>query len=273
MAMTPPLLSPAPTRRLYPTQLELFQQCRRRYHLKVVQRRPVDQPFSSALAKGNVAHEVLKICGREWMASASMPADLRALVAPRLPRLHYASSAAWEADVAEVVGWVTYALSSLDPYATILGVELFLDRTFRPDNDSAPTPLGAVIDLLLLRTDSNGAKFLEIVDYKTGKHLDGSLFAPVISRFVLKRLIAKHLPGDTFAPVVFTELYLAKQQVRSSEMTLERCLADWAEVKRTLADIAVESTWAPTPSPLCDWCPFNGNGCVPSSEEPGIGLW
>jgi hypothetical protein len=260
-------------RRLYPSHLELFHQCRRRFHLKVVERRPTLDQGGPALGKGTVAHEVLKICGREWMESASMPADLRTLVAARLPHTLYPSAAVWERDVAEVVDWVKYGLASLDPYATVLGVEQFLDRSYRPEDGSAPVPLGVVVDLLLLRTDANGVKFVEIVDYKTGKHLDASPFAPVISRFVLKRLIAQHLPGDSFAPVVFTELYLAQRHARTSELTLERCLADWEEVKLTLAAIAAESAWAPRPSPLCEWCPFNGNGCVPMTDEDTTSLW
>lgn len=260
-------------RRLYPSHLELFQQCRLRYHLKMTGQRLIDQPFSAPLAKGNVAHEVLKICGKEWQESVSMPADLRALVAPRLPRTNYPSQTTWETDVAEVVEWVKYGLSYLDPYATILGVEQFLHRPYHPNDGSPPIPLGVVIDMLLLRTDSTGAKFIEIVDYKTGKHLDASLFAPVISRFVLKRLIDTHLPGESFASVAFTELYLRKQHVRTSEMTMERCLADWEEVKHTLAEISAETTWAPTPSPLCEWCPFNGNGCEPMREEVSASLW
>jgi hypothetical protein len=273
MSVVLPLPNAKQLRRLYPSHLETFQQCRRRFHLKVVERHPVDQPFGAALAKGNVAHEVLKICGREWMESSSMPADLRSLVAARLSLVDYASEVAWERDVDEIVEWVKYGLSSLDPHATILGVEQFLERTFRPEDGSTPIPLGAVIDLLLLRTDSTGKKYIEIVDYKTGKNLDASLFAPVISRFVVKPLVTKHLPGDEFAPVVFTELYLAKRHVRTSEMTLKRCLRDWEEVQRTLAAITAESTWAPTPSPLCAWCPFNGNGCEPPLEEESGSLW
>ena len=73
--------------------------------------------------------------------------------------------------------------------------------------------------------------------------------------------------------MVFTELYVAKRHVRTSELTLERCLADWEEVKRTLAAIAAESTWAPTPSPLCEWCPFNGNGREPTREVQNLSLW
>jgi hypothetical protein len=60
------------------------------------ERRASEPSSSSALIKGTVAHQVLKICGREWMTSASMPADLRSLVAPRLPRSQAASHGVWE---------------------------------------------------------------------------------------------------------------------------------------------------------------------------------
>lgn len=64
MAILTPSQKPA---RCYPSQLELFQQCRRRFFLKVVERRPVDEPFSPALHKGKVAHEVLKMTPRHDM--------------------------------------------------------------------------------------------------------------------------------------------------------------------------------------------------------------
>jgi len=107
-----------------------------------------------------------------------MPAHLHSLVAPRLPRVTYPPQATWETSVSEIVESVTYGLCYFDPFATILGVEQFLDRTFHPDDGFPPIPLGVVIDLLLLRTDSKGAKFIEIIDYKSGKHLDASLFPP-----------------------------------------------------------------------------------------------
>ncbi len=264
---------PAPKlARRYPSQLELFQQCRRRFFLKVVERRPVDEPFSPALHKGKVAHEVLKACGIELRDTVSLPADLRALVAPRIPRGEYPSDAAWETDVAEVVEWVKYGLSYIDPYATILGVELFRDRSYRPDESAMPVPLGAVIDLVLLRTDTNGDRYIEIIDYKTGKNLDQSAFAPVIARFVLKPLIAEHFPGKEFAPAVYTELYLSKKVPRSRELTLPACLEEWGRVTQTMAEIQAEQAWEPTPSPLCQWCPFNGNGCWAETEDHGP-LW
>jgi len=262
-----------PSRR-YPSHLELFKQCRRRYFLKVVERRKAKEPLSPALEKGRVAHEVLKICGTDLKESACLPADLRTLVAARLPSDRYPTIAAWEADVAEVVGWVKYGLSYLDPYATVLGVELFIDRTFRPDDGGAPIPLGVVLDIILLRTDDTGEQFIEVIDYKTGRNIEESSLAPVMARFVLKPLIGKHLPGDGFAPVVYTSLYLAKRLPRSQELTLPSCLEAWEEVKRTVAQIEAEDVWAPMPTPLCQWCPFNGDGCNPTlAEEEDDGLW
>jgi hypothetical protein len=84
----------------------------------------------------------------------------------------------------------------------------------------------------------------------------------------LKRLIEANLPGDGFAPVIFPVFDLAKRHVRTSELTLERWLADWKEVNRTLAAIARGTTWAPTPSPLWGWC----NDREQTREEGGFAL-
>jgi hypothetical protein len=261
------------TPRHYPTQLELFHQCRRRYLLKVVERRAVSEPFSPALAKGIAAHDVLKVCGNELRATASVPADLRPLVKARLSIREYLTDLSWSHDVDEVVEWIKFGLSHIDPYATILGVELFLDRTFRPDSGSAPLALGIVVDLLLLRTDETGERFLEVIDYKTGKRMEDQTFAPVMARFALKRIIDRHLPGVAFPSVVFTELYLAQGAVRSQELTFPTVLAKWEEVNSTISAITSEKAWAPKPSPLCRWCPFNGNGCTPESAEDSGDLW
>jgi hypothetical protein len=260
--------------RLYPSHLELYEQCPRKFVLKVVERRRVEEAFSPALAKGKIAHEVLKICTAELRDNAAVPADLRALVAPRLPREEYDSPLSWESDVAEVVEWVKYGLSYIDPTATILGVEKFLDRSFKLDGcGDQPIPLGAVIDLVLLRTDANGDRYVEIVDYKTGKNLDQSRFAPVIARFVLKSMLAAYFPDTKFAPVVYTELYLAKQVPRSRDLNLDDCLKEWEEVTRVVADIQAEEAWEPSPSPLCQWCPFNGNGCWAENTGDDGSLW
>ena len=259
--------------RHYPTQLELFHQCRRRYLLKVVERRSREEPFNPSLAKGIVTHDVLKLCGSELKSTASLPADLRSLVAPRLSREQYLTDLSWENDVSEIVEWVKFGLTYIDPYASILGVELFLDRTYRSEDCSAPVALGVVVDLLLLRTDKNGNRFLEVIDYKTGKHMEEPTFASVMARFALKRLIDRHLPGDLFAPVVFTQLYLTKRLHRSQELTPPECLAGWEVITRTIAAIEAEEEWAPNPSPLCQWCTFNGNGCSPEAPDTNGDLW
>src|SRR5215218_1972630 len=103
--------SPAQKRAHYPSQLKLFGDCRRRYFLKVVERRRVEEPFSSILEKGKVAHDVIKTCIQGVMQKEPrLPANLQRRVAQRLPREPYSSDLAWESDETEVVAWVKYAL-------------------------------------------------------------------------------------------------------------------------------------------------------------------
>ena len=202
-----------------------------------------------------------------------MPADLQSLVAPRLPRAEYPSAADGRAMWREVVEWVKYGLSYLDPYATILGVERFLDRTYYPEDGSGPIPVG------------RGHRLAPAADRQQRQtiHRDRRLQDRQTPRWVIVRsglfpvrpetAVDATLPGEGFAPVDVHRAVCRQAACPHSELTLERCLADWEEVKRTLAAIAAESTWAPTPSPLCEWCPFNGNGCEPTREEENLSLW
>src|SRR4051794_15845202 len=106
----------------YPSQLKLFGDCRKRYLLKVIERRRVEEPFSPTLEKGKVAHAVLKLCATRIMHDpAATFADLDRLVALQLPREPYPSTPSWRSDIDEVSAWITYGLAYLDPRATILG--------------------------------------------------------------------------------------------------------------------------------------------------------
>jgi hypothetical protein len=256
--------------------LDIYTKCRRRYLLKVIERRRVDEPFSPPLEKGRVAHDVLKLCADQLMGMpASCPADLRSLVASRLPREPYASEQAWRYDLEEIVNWVKYALAYLDPEATILGAELFLNRKYRGDADCAGFTAGAVLDLVLLRRDEQEAPFIEIVDYKTGKCGWENPLAPVIARFVVKPLITRHMPAGFFGRVVYTELYLAERVPRQLDLELSRCLERWEEVKRLVSAIKAEELFPPSPSPQnCRFCPYAGNGCDAAMPEDDDGeLW
>lgn len=257
-----------PTRQLhYPSQLKLFRECRRRYHLKVVERHRVDEPFSPSLEKGKVAHAVLKICADGLMRERPhLPANLADLVAPRLPRDAYPSDASWRHDTAEVINWVKYALSYLDARGEILGAELFLNRHFPSEEGHRGFSVGTVLDLVLLRHDDDGP-YIEVIDYKSGRSGRDDPLSPVIARFVLKRLIKRHLPDGGFGRVVYTELYLAEKVPRPLELDLPLCMERWEEIKCLLAEIEAEKAFPPSPSPLCGFCPFNGNGCLAAVGE------
>ncbi len=252
----------------YPSQLKLFTECRRRYLLKVVERRQVNEPFSPALEKGKVAHAVLKLCAAALMRTpAGCPANLRALVASHLSREPYPTELSWQADVEEIVAWVKYGLSYIDPAAVILGAELFLKREYPGDDAIGAFPVGAVLDLVLLRRDDEGELFFEVIDYKSGRSAWENPLAPVIARFVLKRLVAQHLPAGRFARVIYTELYVSEQVPRQLELDLPLCLERWEDVKRLVAEIGADDVFSPSPSPLCQFCPYNGNGCLAGEDD------
>jgi hypothetical protein len=257
---------------IYPSHLKLFADCRRRYRWKVVERRCVAEPFSPALAKGNAAHQILKRClDGLRQPEPSLPMDIAGLVRGRLPLEHYPSALARDADVAEVTGWVKRALGHLGPHDEVLGAELFLRRGYRGDEECAPFEAAALVDLVLLRAAPDGERYVELVDWKTGRSGWEDPFAPVIARFAAKPLIAQHLPGVQSPRVVYTWLYLAEGEPVSLELDLGLCAERWEEVKRAVGEIRAEQTWAPSPSPLCGFCPFNGNGCDAAAAPPDDG--
>src|SRR5689334_7324008 len=101
----------APSGPHYPSHFALWTTCRRRYRLKVIERRRVAEPCSAPLEKGRVAHAVLKRCADHLMTiPPSCPANLHDLVASLLPRAPYPSETAWWADIEVIVGWVKCAL-------------------------------------------------------------------------------------------------------------------------------------------------------------------
>jgi PD-(D/E)XK nuclease superfamily len=266
----------APNGPHYPSHFDLYRKCPRRYWLKVIERRRVDEPFSAPLEKGRVAHAVLKTCANHQMKlPPSCPANLHALVEALLPREPYASDAAWRVDVEEIVGWVKYALEYIGSPAKILGAELFRIRKYRGDEECAPFTAGALLDLILLRRDANDNLYAELVDYKTGKSGWENPLAPVISRFVAKPLLDPHLPGGPSARVVWTELFVAERVAQHTELDLQLCAEGWEQLKRLVVEIGAEEVFPPSPSPQnCRFCPYSGNGCDAAMPEDDDGeLW
>jgi hypothetical protein len=257
---------------IYPSHIKLFTECHRRFLWKVVERRRVEEPYSPALAKGNAAHKVLKFCMSALThPEPRLPMDIAGLVRGQLPPERYPSSLDREIDVAEVTTWVKHGLAYLGPYDDVLGAELFLRRQYQGDDSCAPFEAAALVDLVLLRASDDGERYIELVDWKTGRSGWEDPLAPVIARFVAKSLFAQHLPGVQTPQVVYTWLYLAEAEPVRLVLDIGLCAERWEEVKRMIGEIRDEEDWLPSPSPLCRFCPFNGNDCNAASAPPEDG--
>lgn len=269
------LLPYSPHRALYPSAIEQYQQCARRFYLQRVERHPTNNESSPAMAKGIAAHNVLRGCGEQLKRTGGFPTDIRQLASVELAR-HPELSEAWrDGDIADLTQWIKFGLSSIDQHATVLVVEQFAERPLRMDNGTRIT-FGARLDLVLLRIDQTGESFIEVVDYKTGKNLDQAQFPPVLARFVLRRQIDQHLkqlPKSSFGRVIVTEIYLSREEIRRQEMTREKCIYDWDAVTHVIADLMANREWKPTPSPMCEWCPYLGNPCTVHAFDGTEDLW
>jgi hypothetical protein len=88
------------------------------------------------------------------------------------------------------------------------------------------------------------------------------------SRIVVK-YNAKRCFGLDPAFIQNTTVYLGAAAHRSIVIERDEGLVLLAEIKRLAAGILKGSHWPPTPSPLCEWCPFFGNGCSLDAQEDG----
>src|SRR5690606_12159449 len=96
------LLPYSPYRAIYPSAIEQYQQCARRFYFQRVERHPTINQSSPAMAKGNAAHSVLKACGEHLKRTGGFPTDIRQLVSVELAR-HPELSEGWrDGDIAEL---------------------------------------------------------------------------------------------------------------------------------------------------------------------------
>jgi hypothetical protein len=167
---------------------------------------------------------VLRDCLRRRTSVGSDPENRQKLVERHLSSEEYGSESSWAHDVSDVLDWVDYGLTYVDPNARILGVERFLDRRHKSSQFAVPITLSVVVDVLLLREDSGGKLFFVVIDFKTGQRFDKSPYPPIFARFALRQLIKSHLPDDEFAKVLYSEVYLAKKTVKTVDLDLSTCL-------------------------------------------------
>ena len=243
-------------RLFYPSQINLYLQCPERFHLKYVKREKISEDFSPALAKGIAVHDVLAACNREYQATRSLPIDLRQRVQARLPQYNYSTDVAWQYEVEDALRQVRFALSCLDGKANVVAVESTYRWAYGGDDSCPAFTLAAKVDLVLECHDKEGRKYLDAIDFKTG----GGLRVDPVQNVAVRLVVQKSL-GQGYDRIVTSTAFLGEEKVRSEVIDVETCRGTWKDIKKAVADIHSEQHWSPSPSPLCEWCPFRENGC------------
>jgi hypothetical protein len=254
-----------------PSALNLFRKCPEAYHLRYVARQPAPEIPSPALARGIAVHDTLAACAREYQRRGTLPTGWPARLAAQLPRAAYPEEAAWRADLAASRAQVAVGLAALAPELEVVAVERFWRWTWPGTASGAPFTLGAKVDLVLAGTDDRGARYLDIVDYATGQGRRIDRIQELVERLVVK---ANLVMGGEYAYIVSTTAWLASAASWSAVRDEDECRATWREIRGLAHAIATDPVMAPTPSALCQWCDYYGNGCLldrPRVGEPDAG--
>lgn len=252
-----------PDRNISPTVLHRYLSCPREVRLNYIDQRRGFRESSISLTKGNVAHDILKqSAGR--IARGLLPLGLEALADMASRRLHrnmYPSEETRQSDIAVIVRWVRYGLEYLDRDASYLLIERYATRPVVLPSSPGSHMLMVRPDLILLRTEHDGERYVEFIDYKTGKPKDDEI-VPVFTRYVARQLLKQHLPNPTIVRMQFTFLWLDVREQQVIDLSLDHCEWAWESVKRQIGALLEEREWPERPSHLCHYCPYNGNACT-----------
>lgn len=252
-----------PDRNISPTALNHYGTCPRRVRLQYIDCRPEPFSFNVPLLKGRVAHEILRQCANLMARHKPVMSDemLARMVSQRFHPLDFPSVEAMESHISDVLRWVQFAISCLDRDAKYLIIERMNTRTVTFPPFPMPYKLVARSDVLLLRTDHDGEPYIEFVDYKTGAPQDDEV-VPVFTRYVSRHLLKQHLSNPTTARMQFTFLWLDGRERQVIDLSLDYCEWAWESVKGQIGALLSEREWPERPSPLCRYCPYNGNACT-----------
>lgn len=251
-----------------PSGLALYA-CPQRYYLQKIVHHPADEAFSPALARGKAIHRVLEACGHALRRGETPPGDLEARVTVALSRDGYPDERAWAEDATVVLAQAEVGLRHLATGRRVLAVEAFLRYPYRGDAATPPFVLGATADVILEGIDDRDERFLEVIDWKTGRGRGVDLLQELALR-----IVAKHTYRG-YAYIVSTTAFLAEDATWSIVRDDVSCRRIWGEMKATVAAIEAEERWEPRASTRCLWCPYFQNGCALDRMEGAadIGNW
>jgi hypothetical protein len=260
---------------LYPKHLNSYAQCPERYYHERVERRRVEQVPSLALARGIAVHQVFaEIAGTyeafiQTHGVPAVPSDLAAIVERALPMAPYPDPEAWASDIKTLVAEIKNGVAYLDGAARVLATEATYQYPHGGDIQCPPFVLAAKVDAILLRQTEDGRPYLDVVDWKGGASTRRDAIQELASRIVVKHN-AKRCFEVVPAFIQNTTVHLRAGLHRSVVIDREEGRQRWSEIKRLAAGIVLAADWSPNPSPLCEWCPYFGNGCtlnVQTSQE------
>lgn len=227
-----------------PSGLALYA-CPQRYFLQKIVHHPADEAFSPALARGKAIHRVLEACGHALRRGEEPPGNLEARVAAALPRDGYPDERAWTEDAAAALAQVAVGVRHLTAGRRVLAVEAFLRYPYRGDGATPPFVLGATADVILEGVDDRDERFLEVIDWKTGRGRGVDLLQELALR-----IVAKHTYRG-YAYIVSTTAFLAEDATWSIVRDDVSCRRIWGEMKATVAAIEAEERWEPRASTRC----------------------
>jgi hypothetical protein len=255
---------------LYPKHLNLFAQCPERYFHERVERRTTDQQRSLAMVRGIAAHDVMSGVANEYEAFfqahgvPAVPSNLDLRVQRALPRDANPDADAWARDVNALTKQIKHGVAYLDGDARVLTTEATYHYPHPGDSACPPFILAAKVDLVLLRQSADGATFIDVVDWKSGASSKLDAVQELANRVIVQHNARRRL-GVEPAFIQNTTMYFGTGAQRSIVIADEEGRQRWAALKQLAAGILRSVDWPPNPSPLCEWCPFFGNGC--SLEE------
>ncbi len=247
-----------------PSALNLYRKCPEAYRLRYRARQPTPDEPSPALARGIAIHDVLAGCAHQYQRQGTLPLDWPTRLAACLPRAAYPDEAAWWGDLAAARAQIAVGLAALAPGLEVVAVERFWRWTWPGTGSAAPFTLGAKVDLVLAGTDDRGDRYLDVVDYATGQGRRIDRIQELVERLVVKANLGA---GGDYAYIVSTTAWLASAASWSAVRDEDECRATWREIRGLAHAIATDPVMAPTPSALCAWCDFYGNGCI--LDRPG----
>jgi hypothetical protein len=257
----------------FPNHLSSYHECPERYFHDRIERRKNQFPPGPELARGIAIHHVLSDAAIHYQTHGTVPSDLGERVRRALPRKDYSSEEIWESEIETVGKEVEFGSTVFDGAGTVLSSEHTYDYHYKRGQDCPPFVLAAKVDLVMLRHDSDGKPFLDVMDFKSGSGKVDSI-QEVACRIVVKSH-AKNF-GVPFGYIQNSTVQTGQSAIQSVTLDDHDFRRAWQQITQIVSALIDGVDWHPIRSPLCEWCSYFMDGCsiAPDPDGPDeLGDW